>query len=252
MYLLKIIWAIPVVVLIFAFSFLIGFLPALILRFLGAGKLSDKMVKFHGAYISDLALALFGCRVHIQGDLENLRKLASSGKKLCLVANHTSMLDIPIVLGSLCIPCGFITKQSFRFLPVFNVICYAMRCVFIDRKNTKRGVEAIKKGAEHIKNGHTMLVFPEGRRSKTGEIQPFLRGAFRLATMSGAILVPIVIKGARRALEGKRHPFSGSDCYVQIGDCYETEGLDRFQTSELIDKVENYIGSQYHAMKGEK
>lgn len=251
MYLLKVFWAIPLVVLLFAVSFIVGFLPALILRVLGAKKLSDELVKFHGAFISDLALVLFGCKVHIQGDLQGLKKLTSSGQRVCLVANHTSMLDIPIVLGSLCVPCGFITKQSFKFFPVFNVICYAMRCVFIDRKNTKRGVQAIKAGVENIKKGHTMLIFPEGHRSKTGEINPFLRGAFRLASMSEAAIVPIVIKGARRALEDKKHPFSGSECYVQIGEHYETKGLDRFQMSEVIDKVEYYIQSEYHAMKGD-
>lgn len=251
MYLLKVIWAIPIVIAVIIISFLFGFLPALLLRALGAKKLSDDIVYFHASYISDIALFMFGCRVHIEGDIKGLRKLARSGKKVCYIANHTSMLDILIVSGALCLPCGFITKQSFKYFPVFNLICFAMYCVFIDRKNTKRGVQAIKAGVENIKSGHPMLIFPEGRRSKTGEIKPFLRGAFRLATMSGATLVPIVIKGARRALEDKRHPFSGSECYVRIGNYYETEGLDRFQSSEMIDQVESYIKSEYDAMKGE-
>ncbi|MCR5761153.1 MAG: 1-acyl-sn-glycerol-3-phosphate acyltransferase [Sphaerochaetaceae bacterium] len=251
MYLLKIIWAIPIVVLVFAVSFVFGFLPAIILRALGAKKLSDDIVHFHGSYISDIAMLLFGCRVHIEGDIQGLRKLTNSGKRVCLVANHTSMLDIPIVMGPMCIPCGFITKQSFKYFPVFNLICISLYCVFIDRKNTKRGVKAIRDGVRNIKAGHPMLIFPEGRRSKTGEIRPFLRGAFRLATMSGATLVPVVIKGARRALEDKKHPFSGSECYVRIGKYYETEGLNRVQAAELVDDVESYIKSEYDSMKGE-
>lgn len=251
MFLLKIIWAVPLIVFVFAASLILGFFPVIILRLLGLKKASDKITDFLGAIVSDSTLFILGCRVHIEGDIDSLRAYGRSSKKICYVANHTSMLDVPIVLGAMCLPCGFITKSTFKYVPGFNLICLLMHCVFIDRGNTKRGVQSIKAGAKIIENGHPMLIFPEGRRSKTGEIQSFMRGAFRLATMSGAEIVPIVIKGARKALEGRKSVFSRTDCYVRFGEAVPTEGLDRFQAAERFDEIEYKIKSEYDSMQGE-
>lgn len=251
MYLLKIVWAIPFVILIFLIAFIFAIIPVWIMRLMGLRKASDRFAYFAATLVCDCFLFLFGCRVHIDGDIHALREMCNSGKKVCIIANHTSMLDIPVVYGAMCIKCGFITKSEYKYVPILNLCCTSLYCVFINRNNPKKGIQSIKEGAALIKQGHPMLIFPEGSRSKDGKIHEFMHGSFRLATLSGSAVVPVVIKGARRALENRKGPFSGSDCYVKIGEFTETAGLDRFQSAAMIESVESYIKREYDSMKGE-
>ncbi len=118
------------------------------------------------------------------------------GKPCVLVANHASAADIPILFGSLPIQFRIIAKDSLFHIPVLGWCMRLAGYISINRSNPKKAMRSLKKAARQIKGGYPAVVFPEGTRSRTGELQPFKTGAFLLAIESGVPVVPVGISGS--------------------------------------------------------
>ena len=211
---------IPIVVRILLF-FVLCLIPSCILRIFGK-KTADKYLFFGASNTANFILKLYGVRVHVSGNKENIN---IEGKPVCYISNHTSLLDVPLILGACKIRTGFITKSELAYVPVFNLIILVMHGVFINRKNLKDSVASIKRGAEKIRKGNAILIFPEGSRSKEDRVGIFKKGAFRLATESGATMVPITIRGVRKALESRCKVFGKVDAYINIGETVDSSSL---------------------------
>ena len=221
-------------------------IPALILRLIGLGKLGDRLVFWHAAVIANFCLFLAGVRVHVSGNVEAIRERVKKGEGFCFVSNHTSILDIILMLGQLRARAGFVAKRELLFVPFLNVLIAMTHSVFINRKNLKKSVEAIRKATDNIKKGHSMVIFPEGTRSKTGEIAPFKHGSFRLATESGAYVVPLTVKGVRDSFEGRKRIFQVRDAYLHVGDpLIAPDPKDREKVSAFVGEIENSIKDTY-------
>ena len=112
-----------------------------------------------------------------------------------IYSNHTSMMDIPVFMCALRkYPIGFLAKQVVEDVPVLGKWTVPLGCVMIDRSNDRKAAESIIQVIKNVKNGSSMVVFPEGTRtSKIGELIEFKPGAFRVALKSKAPLVPITI-----------------------------------------------------------
>lgn len=238
-------WAFPIAGIYFVFETIFGALPTIIMRLLGFEKAANAYNRFWMSFTSDFILFFLNIHVKVIGDLEGLKKELKSGRKICFIANHTSMMDIPVMSGTLCLGCGYIMLERFKHYPFINAMGIAADCVFIPANDMKRGVEAIRKGAERIEKGQTFAVFPEGKRSKTGEIDNFKPGSFRLAFISGADIIPLTIKGVRDGFEDRKSFFGRVDGTVHIGSPVRTENLDRDKRSEVCQKVEQQIKTTY-------
>lgn len=241
-------WAFPFAIVAILFNVVFGAIPALLLRLLHLGKAADKWVFFHNAFLSDFLLFLLNVHPTVSGNIEELRKLRREGKPICYIANHTSMADILLIDGTLALGSGFIAKSSISYVFPVNLICTASNCVFISRTSLKKSARAIQKGVQHIKDGTPMTIFPEGTRSKTGEIAPFKHGSFKLALLSNAYIVPITIKGVRVALEDRKKLFSRTECHVVIGKPVPTEGLSRNVAAEVEQGIEQEIKNTYASL----
>ncbi len=117
------------------------------------------------------------------------------------IANHQGNFDVPILLGKIDKPKAFISKIEVNKIPIVNVWMNLMGCVMIDRTDRRQSLKAIRAGIETIKDGQSMIIFPEGTRSKGGPVAEFKAGSFTLATSSGALVVPIAISGSYRVME---------------------------------------------------
>lgn len=223
-----------------------GVIPALLLRLVGLGRLSDKLIFWHAAVISNTGMWLAGIRVHVSGDIEGIRKRVDKGEGFCFVSNHTSMLDIILMLGRLKARAGFVAKIELLFVPVINVMIAMTHSVFINRRNLRASINAIHKAGENIRKGHSMVIFPEGTRSKTGEIAQFKHGAFRMATESGACVVPVTVKGLRDSFEDRKHVFQRRDCYMHVGEPVKAPSADdRAAVAEFISGIESQVRRKY-------
>lgn len=127
---------------------------------------------------------------------------------ICYISNHQGMFDIPLVLGFIESPSGFIAKQELFKIPVLSWWMHEIPCVFIDRASARKAMESFTKSAEVIKSGHPMVIFPEGTRSRGNALGSFHLGSFKLPVMANATIVPIAIKDTWKVYEIDRqiHP----------------------------------------------
>lgn len=138
-------------------------------------------------------------------------------KPLIVMANHQSYLDIPVLYAALPEPFGMLAKQELFRLPIFSAAMRGMRCVPIDRDNRRQSLASLKKAADLVRQGNSIVVFPEGTRSSDGRIQELKKGPFYLAEMARVPVVPVGIRGTRNALAKNSLFVRGAEVEVRIG-----------------------------------
>lgn len=158
----------------------------------------------------------------------------------CYIGNHTSILDIPILIDSVGKCMGFVAKKEMVKAPVLGYWMSKYNCVPLDRENAREAIKVIRKGSENIKKGYSMAIFPEGTRSKNGELMEFKKGSLKLATMAKAPIVPVTIDGAYRAFEIDRK-FKPIDITITFSEPIYTENLSREEEKSLMEKVRSEI-----------
>ncbi len=181
----------------------------------------------------------FGAKFIVKGR-ENL---PAKGTKICYVANHQSMMDIPALFGA-GLWGGIIAKIELRKVIGLNVIMKELGCVYIDRKDMRQSLKAILKGVENLNSGLSMAIYPEGTRSKTGEIAAFKPGALKMATKAKAVIVPVAIQNTRSLFEDA-YTFKRIPVYVSILEPIDTAALDEEEMKNLSDHVESLIREEY-------
>jgi len=210
--------------------------PGFLLSLLGLrGPMSVYMYWICIAW-SRALIKLIGCKVTVRGG-ENIPR--SGG--LCFVSNHSSMFDIVLLLAYSRRLFGFIAKNELIFLPVFNIWIYMLGGLFINRKNPRKALGTINSGIARIKKGGAMVIFPEGHRSHGQNLLPFHPGSLKLATQSGAVIVPVAIKGTRGIYEKDRRINS---CPVGITFCKPINTADipaEDRKQVLADRIYNVI-----------
>jgi 1-acyl-sn-glycerol-3-phosphate acyltransferase len=161
---------------------------------------------------SDFGLFLFGIRVKVTGT-ENIQK----GQNYVYVANHSSYMDIPILIG--CVPDNIriMLRSTLTRIPIWGWALLASPFILIDRSNAAKAQRSITKAIAVMRHA-SVLLFPEGTRSQTGEMQPFKRGAFNLAREAGVPIMPVAIIGAYDILpRNKWLPNWGYRAELRIG-----------------------------------
>lgn len=120
-----------------------------------------------------------------------------------VVGNHGSFADIPIVFLAIERTIGFVAKKSLGRIPFLNFWMHRIGCILVDRK--KGGAAAAVREAM-AESGKTprIFIFPEGTRSKNGQIGPFKSGAFRFAYENNGIVLPLVISGSAAVWESRK------------------------------------------------
>lgn len=146
-----------------------------------------------------LLIGIAGGRVEVSG-LENLP--VDGG--VLFVANHQGAFDIPLLIGYIPGLKGFVSKKENSRLPIVGIWMKLLHCIFLDRRDLRQSAQAIARGVSDLQTGRSLIVFPEGTRSKSGMMKRFKDGSFKLATRSGAAIVPLTIDGSYRLLEGNR------------------------------------------------
>lgn len=155
----------------------------------------DQLAHEYPQRFSTTFIKLTGSKVSVEG-----LELIPEGP-VVFIANHESDFDIPVLLGKIDKPFGFVSKIEVKKVPILSSWLDALNCVLIDRKNRKQAVNNMKEAVLSLKKGHSFVIFPEGKRSMGGPVQPFKVGGFRLAQDAGVPIVPIAIKGTADVFE---------------------------------------------------
>ncbi|MDR2037365.1 MAG: 1-acyl-sn-glycerol-3-phosphate acyltransferase [Bacteroidales bacterium] len=133
-------------------------------------------------------------RVTITGR-ENVEK----NKAYVMISNHQSMLDILVVYYSF-LHFKWVAKASLFKAPIIGWNMYLNRYIKIERSSLKSQRKMIRQCGENIMKGNSVMIFPEGTRSKTGELKRFKEGAFLIALQQKSDIIPMVIDGSSEAL----------------------------------------------------
>jgi 1-acyl-sn-glycerol-3-phosphate acyltransferase len=120
----------------------------------------------------------------------------------CLfISNHQGYADIPILLSSVDKNLGFVAKKEMEKIPVLSTWMKLINCVFMDRSTPREGIKSINKAIDLLKSGNSLVIFPEGTRSKSDMVSEFKKGSMKLATKSGVAVVPVTIIDSYKAYE---------------------------------------------------
>src|SRR6056297_1961848 len=148
-------------------------------------------------YWSRHFLSISGIKIYVKG-IENL----PGTDKICLVSNHQSYLDIPVLLAVVPRLLGFVAKRELAKLPVLNLWMHAMDCVLINRANSSSAVGKIKNRIQRAEQkGRPLVLFPEGTRSKGKKLGRFKSGGLHLVIGSGLVILPVSVNGTYPLLE---------------------------------------------------
>ncbi|MGM0431520.1 MAG: lysophospholipid acyltransferase family protein [Spirochaetota bacterium] len=228
------------VLLHFIVSMLFGLIPAAILSTVGLRRWADPILRVNGVLLSKGIICALGGRVHVIGS-DNIPKDES---RICFVSNHQSYADIPLLVSYLPMLVGFITKVELRKIPILRSWIRALGCVYIDRSSTRSSIQAIFDGVERIKQGHPLVIFPEGTRSKSDTVGQLKEGSLKLATRSKAVIVPLTIQGTHKLLEKMKSSKFRQDVYLIIHEPLPTEQLSEQQLKAIPEKVFSKIRMQ--------
>ncbi|MDR1128112.1 MAG: 1-acyl-sn-glycerol-3-phosphate acyltransferase [Treponema sp.] len=163
---------------------------------------------------------------------------------LCFVSNHCGSFDILLIFATAGRMVGFIAKKELAFIPLLNFWILLIGGFFIDRKNTRKSLDAIKTGARRIQAGNSILIFPEGHRSKGQGLLPFRAGSFKLATEAEAPIIPVAITGSYDVFE-KTARIKAASVRIAFGKPIMTREIppeDRRQA--LSDRVREVIAAE--------
>lgn len=227
---------------VFAACVILALIFGFLFRAIRLKKASRAIVQaFLGIAVRWVMLCL-GSKVTILGR-ENI---PAKGEKYCMIPNHLSMIDIPAIYMTGRWP-GMVSKAETWKVPFLHGILCLLDCVKLNRKSPKDAIRAIHDGVENIKKGIPMLIFPEGTRSKTGEMATLKAGSFKMATRANAKVVPVVLKNTRQCLEDARY-FGIVPVYVQILPAIDTEGMSPEEMQELPMRVETMLREAYEKL----
>ena len=176
-----------------------------------------------------------GARPHIRG-LEKLPK----DSRFLFVSNHRSGFDPLLVVGHLAdYDISFISKPSNMEIPLVGDAAYGLGFLAIDRENDRKALKTILTAADYMKRGVcSMGVYPEGTRSKTGELLPFHAGCFKAAQRAG---VPVAVACVRGTEKLKKPSLLGTDVYLDILEVIPAEQVKAMKSTELSDHCRDLI-----------
>lgn len=150
-----------------------------------------------GDYIHLVARAwargiLFGSRIKVT--VKGLSNLDPS-ESYVYMSNHLSNFDIPVLLAHLPVQFRWLAKAELFRIPVFGLALKRAGYIRIDRTNLRSAITSLKRAAGIIRDGVSVLVFPEGTRSRDGSLRSFKKGGFVMAMNSGVPIIPVILHG---------------------------------------------------------
>ena len=187
-------------------------------------------------------LATFSVRVDVAG-LENVPTHAP----IILMSNHQSLADIAAIVSTLppSVKWRFVAKKELVRVPVFGQALLASGHIIIDRGNRERAVASLRRAAERIRGGTSVIVFPEGTRSSDGHLRLFKSGPFHLAVEAQVPIVPVTVSGSQHITpKGELRVHSGR-VKITYGKPIPTRGVSIAERKVLAARVRDAIARGY-------
>jgi 1-acyl-sn-glycerol-3-phosphate acyltransferase len=219
-------------VIFFLTTVILGTVAIFLSLFDSSGNIPHLVARLWGK----IQLRITGTRVRIQG-LENIDSQGS----YILVSNHQSTFDIFALLGYLPVQFRWTAKAELFHTPYMGWAMSRIGYIPIERDSPKKAYRSMLRAAEVVRNGVSVIIFPEGTRSPDGNLQPFKKGVFLLALKSRAPILPITIQGTSKIMrKGDWRTYPGQ-VRIQIDPPIETAGTPAEKEEELSQRVRSTL-----------
>ncbi len=152
------------------------------------------------------------------------------------VSNHESLADI-LIIGTLPFEMKWMSKVEICRVPFMGWMMRMAGDVCVDRSSKESRARAYEQTRGWIDRGASVMIFPEGTRSKSGDMLPFRNGAFRLAIDTGRPIQPIAVSGTREAIRKGSMVFGRADVTVRVLDPILVEGEGSLAAKEIRDRA---------------
>lgn len=185
-----------------------------------------------------LACVASGTRVQYKG----LEYLPEDGEPVVLASNHRGLFDAILIYRAVKGLTGNLSKKELKSTPIIGWWIKAIYGVLLDRKDHKQGMQCVLECINHLNNGISMLVFPEGTRSHVeGELLMFHRGTFKIATKPGVPIVPVAVSGTGDIFDDHRPYIKARRAIVEFCEPIETRNMTQEEKESVHDVVKAII-----------
>ncbi|MBU0528986.1 1-acyl-sn-glycerol-3-phosphate acyltransferase [bacterium] len=182
---------------------------------------------------SKLILLAAGVKYSVRG-LDYL----DSKQNYIFAGNHESALDIPLAFAGIKHHVVAISKIEYKWIPIFGWAMQAAKHIFVDRHNHIKALESLKQAALSLKsNPRSILLFPEGTRSRDGKIHKFKKGGLLLAIETQFSVVPMALCGTSDVVVKGARQLNPTPIELRIGKPIDTKGMTYANRDMLTDKV---------------
>lgn len=188
-----------------------------------------------------------GIKVTVKG-LSNINPAES----YIFMPNHVSNFDIPVLLAHLLVQFRWLAKAELFKIPVFGHAMQRAGYISIDRSNRTSAIRSLKTAGKMIRNGLSVLIFPEGTRSYDNNIQPFKKGGFVLALDSGIPIVPVIIHGTWPIMPKKQILVKPGNVVLEVAKPIDTSNYTVKTIGDLMEKVRTVINKSFEQGKKDR
>ncbi len=161
-------------------------------------------------------------------------------------SNHLSYFDTPVLFAKLPFQFRIVAKQALWKIPFIGWYLNRSGQVSVDSKDNRSAIASLGRGVATLKSGLPLVLFPEGGRAATGELQAFLSGCAFMAIKAGVPLVPVALIGTYELLPIHTYHLTPRPLLIVIGEPIPTTGLTTRDANTLTDQLRTAIAAMYH------
>lgn len=187
-------------------------------------------------YASVVLIKIVGGKV-VHTGTEHIDK----NKNYMYLCNHSSWLDILVIMSTSGQMVHFIAKKELGKLPLLGFIMKRMGMIFVDRGNTRKSAMTVKETLDRLKGGTNIAAFPEGTRSKNGRISIFKKGLFQIAIIAGIDIIPVGIVNAHKLWPINNSKFRPGTVEIHYGEPIDISKYTESNINELMTRVKSEI-----------
>jgi 1-acyl-sn-glycerol-3-phosphate acyltransferase len=213
-------------------TIVLGVIAIIISFFTRTGNLVHIIARIWGKGI----LFVSGINVTVYG-LDNI----DPSRSYIYMSNHQSNFDIPVLLACLPVQFRWLAKAELFKIPLFGRSMRAAGYVKIDRFNRESAFQSINEAAAKMQIGVSVMIFPEGTRSRDGKIRAFKKGGFVMAVDSGAPIVPVILQGTWPIMDKSSLRINAGNVALHIEKPIDTSGYTRYTKTDLMESVRAII-----------
>ncbi|MSM39287.1 MAG: 1-acylglycerol-3-phosphate O-acyltransferase [Geobacter sp.] len=226
-----------------AYLFLVLFVPLTFLLAFSAliatlFDASGRAYHFHARLWSRISLRMAGARIETYG-----QELIPRGEPVIFMSNHQSNFDILALYQAIPERFSWIAKEELFNIPVFGHSMRRAGYIPLDRSDGRRSLRSMVAAAEHIRSGHSVVIFPEGTRTNDGDLLPFKMGGFLLTEKARVPIVPVTINGSGRINPAKEIRLKPGTISISFAEPISVQAQTGRKRDDLAEQVKAAINA---------